>query len=61
MKNSYRIDEAANMLGVSRRTVERAIKSGEIQSFKIRDTRRIDAEEIDRVKKKESNDLPANS
>jgi excisionase family DNA binding protein len=55
-KSSYRIDEAAEELGVSPRTVERAIKAGEIQSFKFRDTRRIDCEEIQRVKKKEQNE-----
>lgn len=52
-KKSYRIDEAAEELAVSRRTVERAIKSGEIHAFKFRDARRIDAEELERVKKKE--------
>lgn len=52
-KKTYRVDEAAEELGVSRRTVERAIQSGEIHAYKVRDTRRIDAEEIDRVKKKE--------
>jgi len=54
MKKSYRIDEAAEALGVSRRTVERAIKSGELLSFKLRDSRRIDADEIERLKHKES-------
>jgi len=54
LKNSYRIDEAADYLGVSRRTVERAIKSGEIHSFKIRDSRRIEAEELEKIKKKEN-------
>lgn len=56
-KQSYRIDEAAELLGVSRRTVERAIKSGELQSFKFRDTRRIEAEEIERLKKKEQREM----
>ena len=53
MKNSYRIDEAADYLGVSRRTIERAIKDGELLSYKFRDARRIDAEELEKVKKKE--------
>lgn len=53
MKKTLRIDEVAEQLGVSRRTVERAIKSGELQSFKFRDTRRIDLEEVQRLKKKE--------
>jgi len=48
---SYRIDEAAEVLGVSRRTVERAIKSGELHSFKVRDARRIDGAELERVQK----------
>jgi excisionase family DNA binding protein len=53
-KKSYRVDEAAEELGVSRRTVERAIATGEIHAYKVRDTRRIDADEVDRIKKKET-------
>jgi excisionase family DNA binding protein len=56
MKNSYRIDEAADYLGVSRRTVERAIKTGELQSFKFRDARRIELQDLEKAKKKEQND-----
>jgi len=58
MKTSYSIQEVAKVFSVSRRTVERAIKSGELQSFKIRHTRRIEAEELARLKK---SDKPASS
>jgi excisionase family DNA binding protein len=53
-KKSYRIDELAKDFDVSRRTIERLIQRGEIQSFKIGDTRRIEAEEVERLKKKDS-------
>lgn len=52
-KLSFRIDEVADKLGVSRATVYRAIQSGELHAFKIRNARRIEAEEIERLKKKE--------
>ena len=52
-KKSYRLDEVAKEFDVSRRTVERLIQRGELPSFKVGDTRRVDAEEIDRFKKKE--------
>ena len=48
MKESYRIDEVAKKLEVSRRTVERAIRRGEIRSFKILGCRRVPAEEAER-------------
>jgi len=54
MKKSYRIDEAAEELSVSKRTIERLIHDGEIHSYKIRDTRRIDREEIEKLKHRES-------
>lgn len=53
-KKSFNVDEVANELGVSRRTIERMIQSREINSFKAREARRIDAEEVLRVKKKDS-------
>jgi len=53
MKQSYNIQEVAEFFSVSRRTIERAIKSGELHAFKIRDARRIAAEELDRLKKSE--------
>jgi len=53
MKKSYRIDELAKDFDVSRRTIERLIQRGEIQSFKVGDTRRIEAEEVERLKKKD--------
>ena len=55
-KKTYRVDEVAAELAVSRRTVERAIKSGELQAFKIRDSIRVDADELTRIKKKEPHD-----
>lgn len=53
-KRTYRVDEAAEEFDVSRRTIERLIKRGELQSYKVGDTRRIDAEELERLKKKGS-------
>jgi len=53
IKKSYRIDEAAREFDVSPRTVERLIQRGELDSYKIGGNRRILAEELDRVKKKE--------
>lgn len=50
MKKNLRIDEVAKEFDVSRRTVERLIQKGEIQSFKVGDTRRVPAEELDRIK-----------
>ena len=58
IKKSYRIDELAREFAVSRRTIERLIERGEIQTFTVGDTRtrRIDAEEAERIKKKEPRD-----
>jgi len=53
MKKSYNIDEVAEDLSVSRRTVERAIKNGQLHAFTVNRTRRVDAEELARLKKKE--------
>ena len=53
MKNFYRLDEVAREFGVSRRTVERLVKSGELQSLKIGGGRRIALEELERLKKNE--------
>jgi len=57
MKKSYRVDEVADALQVSRRTVERLIKTGELPSYKIGDTRtrRIDPDEVERLKKSGQN------
>ena len=57
MKNTYRVDEAAKELEVSRRTVERLIQSGDLKSFKVGDTRRIDVQELERLKKNEQREL----
>ena len=52
MKHAYRIDEAADYLGVSRRNNERAIREGELHSKKYSDARRIEFEELEKLKKK---------
>ena len=56
MKKSYRIDEAAREFEVTTRTIYRLIKRGEIHSFKVGDARRIDSEEIERIKKNTGED-----
>jgi len=45
-KKSLRIDEVADEFRVSRRTVQRWIKSGELDTVKIGGTRRIWVDEI---------------
>ena len=52
-KKSYRIDEVATELDVSRRTIYRMIQERQLESFKVRDRQRIDASEVERLKKKE--------
>jgi len=52
MKNSYRIDEAAERWEVHPKTVERAIHRGEVDAFKIGSTWRIRTEEVERIEKK---------
>jgi excisionase family DNA binding protein len=47
-KTSLRIDELAEQWDVSRRTVEREIKRGELAAFKVGATWRVKAEEISR-------------
>jgi hypothetical protein len=37
--------------------VERAIKAGELQSFKFRDARRFEIEDLEKAKKREQNDV----
>lgn len=51
MKESYRIDEVAKKLNVSRRTVERALRRGELNAFRIGSDRRIPAAELERIRK----------
>jgi putative molybdopterin biosynthesis protein len=53
-KKSYRIDEVAREFAVSRRTIYRMIEDGQLDSFKVRDRQRIDAAEVERLKKKET-------
>lgn len=57
-KKAYRVDEVAKELAVSKRTIERLIQRRQIRSYKVGDTRRIDAEEIDRFKKKDPEVTP---
>ena len=45
-KTSLRLDELAEEWDVSRRTVEREIKRGELAAFKVGATWRVKAEEI---------------
>ena len=60
IKKSYRIDEVAKEFDVSPRTVERWIKSGELDAVKIGHTRRVMSETLTEVKKKERH-LPSNA
>lgn len=48
MKKSLRIDEVADQFRVSRRTVQRWIKSGEVETIKIGGTRRIWIDELEK-------------
>jgi excisionase family DNA binding protein len=50
MKKSYSIDEVAKEFNVSRRTIERLIQRGKLDSFKVGDARRIDATEVERLR-----------
>lgn len=43
---AYRVDEVAEMLGVGRRTVERAVSDGRLRSSKRLGVRLIDAESV---------------
>lgn len=46
----YRISEFASELGLSRKSVELAIKSGRIRTFKLNDMTLIPPEEMGRVR-----------
>ena len=54
-KATYRVDEVAKELAVSKRTIERLIQRGDLHSFKVGDTRRIDHDELERLKKNDGN------
>ena len=60
MKKSYRIDEVANEFDVSRRTVERWIANGELESIRIGHTRRVPSDAIEK-KSGNSRHIPTNS
>ena len=45
-----RCSEAAELLGVNRETVRRLVKAGEIAAFRVGQSVRIPAEEIDRIR-----------
>lgn len=51
-KKSYRIDELAESWDVSRKTVERLIRNGDLDAFKVGDTWRIKQEKIEDFEKK---------
>jgi excisionase family DNA binding protein len=51
-KKYYRIDEVAKTFDVSPRTVERWIKSGELDVVKIGHTRRVMGQTLDEIQKK---------
>ena len=51
MKTSYTLEETAESLAISRRTVERLVKARELQSYRVGHSRRIAAEELERLKK----------
>jgi putative molybdopterin biosynthesis protein len=52
MKRTFRVDEVARELDVSRRTVERLIQRGQIVVFKVGASVRIDQAEIENFKKR---------
>ena len=52
MKKSLRIDEVADEFRVSRRTVQRWIKSGEVETIKIGGTRRIWVDALEKKKRR---------
>jgi excisionase family DNA binding protein len=54
-KKSYRIDEVAREFDVSPRTVERWIKSGELDAVRIGHTRRVMSDTLTDIKKKSDN------
>lgn len=59
-KKSYNIDEVAEIHGVSRKTVEREIKRGELEAFRFGRALRIKAEALidyEHKKKADSNGL----
>lgn len=53
MKKTYLLDEIAEEFRVTRRTVERWIKDGELDAIKIGHTRRVTSDALDVIKKKE--------
>jgi excisionase family DNA binding protein len=57
MKKSYRIDEIAEDWSVSRKTVEREIKRGELDAFKVGSTWRIKAETVSNYERQKKNGL----
>lgn len=59
MKTKLRLDEVADEFDVSRRTVERWVKNGELDSVKIGHTRRVERQEIEK-KSDNCRQLPTN-
>jgi excisionase family DNA binding protein len=52
MKQSYRTDEAAEYLNVTRRTIQRRIKRGDLHVFNVGQSRRIPTSELASMIKK---------
>ncbi len=51
-KRSYRLDEIAQDWDVSRKTVERLVRSGELEAFKIGSVWRVKSEQREEFEKK---------
>ena len=47
-RRAYKVEEVAELLGLSRNTVFRLLKRGELQSIKVGGSRRITVEQLDR-------------
>lgn len=57
VRKALRIDEIAEHWDVSRKTVERLIKRGGLEAFKVGTTWRIRAEDIEQFEKKIDQDV----
>jgi len=55
MKKSFRVDELAKDWDVCRKTVEREIKRGELDAFKVGSTWRIKAETVSQYERPKKN------
>ena len=48
LRRAYRVEEVAEMIGVSRSTAWRLLASGALESIKVGGSRRITADQLDR-------------